>query len=44
VGQTPAGVGRDLTVAIANATAAGKWKLAERLTVQLEGLVAARRP
>jgi integrase len=34
----------DLALAIANATAAGKWQLAERLTVQLEGLIAAGLP
>lgn len=44
VGQIPDGPERDLTLAIANATAAGKWKLAERLTVQLEGLIAAGLP
>lgn len=31
----------DLAAAIASATLAGKWKLAERLTLQLEGLLAA---
>lgn len=41
VGQAPDGAERDLTLAIASATAAGKWRLAERLTVQLEGLIAA---
>lgn len=41
VGQTPDGPQRDLTVAIANASAAGKWALVERLTAQLEGLIAA---
>ncbi len=41
VGQAPTGSERDLTLAIANATAAGKWALAERLTAQLEGLLAA---
>jgi integrase len=43
LGQVP-GPEHDLTLAIANATAAGKWKLAERLTVQLEGLIAAGLP
>jgi integrase len=44
VGQAPDGAERDLASAIANATAAGKWRLAERLTVRLEGLIAAGLP